>query len=210
MKSNANADALSRNPTSILHVSSDSESSFASISSTSQSALDGFTYFHIILFRNTETTFFRQWRYRYPELGIDKTKFHNGRLTIIYTRDRIVMRKDNLFWLIALDGSPLDLAATYLYKQHKLSSINGLILSRAKVTRLGNHHLILFPCIPTHGITRESLLECFRSLYDVTMELGLSSFSISQFSLKGISWYSIQCMLLDLFEQTNVQIFACY
>ena len=134
---------------------------------------------------------------------------YNGLWTIIHTRDRIVMRRYNLVCLITLNGSSFDPAATDLSKQDKLS-ITGLTFGKAKVTHLGKH-LILHPCTPTitHSITSENLLECFRSLYNVTTKLGMSSFSISQFLLEGISWYSIQG-ILDLFTQTIVQIFACY
>ena len=55
-----------------------------------------------------------------------------------------------------------------------------------------------------------NLLDCSKTLYYVSMEIELSSFPISQLSLKGISWYSIQSIFLDFFSQTDVQIFACY
>ena len=56
----------------------------------------------------------------------------------------------------------------------------------------------------------ENLLDCFKTLYCISMEIKLLSFPISQFSLKGISWYSIQSIFLDFFAQTDFQIFACY
>lgn len=70
MISSANADGVSRNLASILIVSSDSESFFTPSPLTSQTAPDGFTYFHTTLFSTTGTTSSGQWEYRYTSESI--------------------------------------------------------------------------------------------------------------------------------------------
>ena len=70
---------------------------------------------------------------------------YNIQKTIVYIRDRLVMRQDNLACLVAQDGSPVDPGAEDLAKQGKLPTETDLVLGRAKVTKLGKHTQILLP-----------------------------------------------------------------
>ena len=99
------------------------------------------------------------------------------------------MRKDNLVCLVAQDGSPADPGAEDLARQGKLPIGIDLVLGMAKVTKIGKHNLILLPCkkTQTHHTDRADLLECLRSLLDVTTELNLQTLSISKFSPDEIS-----------------------
>ena len=122
-----------------------------------------------------------------------------------------MMRKDNFVCLIAQDGTPLDPGAENLARQRKLPTRSDLTLGRAKVTNLGSHKLILLPCKQSqaHDTNRTDLLECLRSLLDVTNELSIQTISMSKFSPDRISWSSIRDILLELFSASSTQIFAC-
>ena len=54
--------------------------------------------------------------------------------TIVYVRDRLVMRQDNLACLVAQDGSPVDPGTEDLARQGKLPTGIDLVLGRVKVT----------------------------------------------------------------------------
>ena len=122
-----------------------------------------------------------------------------------------MMRKDNFVCLIAQDGTPLDPGAENLARQRKLPTRSDLTLGRAKVTNLGSHKLILLPCKQSqaHDTNRTDLLECLRSLLDVTNELSIQTISMSKFSPDRISWSSIRDILLELFSASSTQILAC-
>ena len=55
---------------------------------------------------------------------------------MVYVRDRLVMRLDNLACLLAEDDSPVDPCAEDLARQGKLPTEIDLVLGRAKVTKL--------------------------------------------------------------------------
>ena len=64
---------------------------------------------------------------------------YNTGKTIVYVRDRLVMRQDKLACLLGQDGSPVDPGAEDLARQGKLPTEIDLVLGRAKVTKLGKH-----------------------------------------------------------------------
>ena len=134
---------------------------------------------------------------------------YNTQRTILYVRDRLVMRQDNLACLVAQDGSPVDPDTEDLAKQGKFPTEIDLVLGRAKVTKPGKHSLILLRCkqTQTHHTDRADLLECLRSLLAVATELDIQTLSISRFSPDEISWNSIRD--IELFPTTTTQIFAC-
>ncbi|CAK9829609.1 Retrovirus-related Pol polyprotein from transposon 412 [Anthophora retusa] len=131
--------------------------------------------------------------------------------TITHTRDRLIMRRDNIACFTTQDGAPLDAGANDLILRNRIGSTNDMTHCRGRVNKYKNHKLILLPCKLTtkHLATREEVLETLRSLYNIVVELNLPSFSLSRTAIDGVSWREIQNIFIDLFAETETQIFIC-
>ncbi|XP_076384553.1 uncharacterized protein LOC143263569 [Megalopta genalis] len=139
------------------------------------------------------------------------TPFSSRRRTLIHTRDRLTMRNDNLVGFVTLDGQPLDIGTADLKVADKLPTINDGTIGRGRISYLGQKRLILLPLKPTlnHATTSDDLIECLRSLYDITTELQLDTISVSKTDLDHVQWSAVQRTLLELFGQSQTQIFVC-
>lgn len=181
-KINTNADALSRNPIKSFPLSADPASPPAN--------------------ENPDDTDGTETPNDHP---------NRQRQTIIDTRDRLIMRTDNIAGFISLDGHPLDAGMQDLALSPNFPTPEGAILGRAAVKKIGPHCLILLPIkeTHTHSINPTTVTEALRSLLDVATELNLPSISISSTSFDELDWSNIKNLLASLFSGTNTTIFIC-
>ncbi|CAK9834636.1 Retrovirus-related Pol polyprotein from transposon 412 [Anthophora retusa] len=213
-KRNVNADALSRNPdtTAVLPVSSDSSDIpiFESrhqpvdIPSTSND-----TQFPQSLPSPIPSILPEQHVEAHLETDSDMTETPHR--IIKYSRDRLIMRNDNLACFMTLDNHPVDTGATDLLLHNRLPAMTNATIGRAKVTQTGKYALIQLPVklSPAHTAEHADVIECIRALHDAVMELGLTSFSISRTAIDETPWNAIRESVSELFTGTNVNIFAC-
>lgn len=130
---------------------------------------------------------------------------------IITTRDRLILRNDNIACFATADNQPIDAGAVDLAQQGKITPFQHPRIGRARVETSGPYRLITLPVkdTPQDTASPENVLECLRSLLDVCTELGLTSISISQSHIDDVSWHTIKQILTDLFSGTSTKIFAC-
>ncbi|CAK9834497.1 Retrovirus-related Pol polyprotein from transposon 412 [Anthophora retusa] len=190
-KTNTNADALSRNPiqTAIYPLTSDTttspllfETQLPTSSPTSHDVSD----------------------------EIDLSSPATTPTNIRYTRDRLIMKNDNLACFMTLTNDPLDEGATDLLKHGKLPKLTNATIGRAKV-HVGKFTLIQLPVKQSlnHTATQEDIIESLRALRDAIIELNLSSVTISRTAIDDISWTIIRDALQELLEDTNVTLTIC-
>jgi len=126
-------------------------------------------------------------------------------LRIRDTRDSILMQKDNHVILVYADGTPFDKGSRDYQQANKLPQYNDLMIGRARVTEVGNKVLIALAIKASRHspVEREEIINCIRSLTDVIQELQLTSISIAQTDFyDNISWNFVYKILRRfLFDQ---------
>ncbi|CAK9801703.1 Retrovirus-related Pol polyprotein from transposon 412 [Anthophora quadrimaculata] len=215
-KRNVNADALSRNPdpTAVLPVSSDSPSDTLlfqprhqpeDIPSTSND-----TYVPQSP-PSPRTSPSPPGQYEETHLDADRDPTVTPRRHMTYSRDRLIMRNDNIACFMTMDDKPIDSGATDLLLHNRLPTLSNATIGRAKVNQTGKYVLIQLPVkmSPTHTASHDDVLECLRALRDAATELDLTTLSISRTAIDEISWHTIREALTVLFEDTNTHITAC-
>lgn len=187
-KTNLNADALSRNPVPVFPLRESAEPS----PQPSTSHED-----------ETDTPSSELYQNDNPSARTKKV--------LHLTRDRIIMRNDNIACFVTQKGEPLCAGATDLALRDQIKPIKGAIVGRAKVQPSSKHSIILLPVKESlHHQTREGdVLEALRSLLDVTRELNLPSVSLSRVSLDQIPWAYIYKHIFDLFSASQTSVMIC-
>ena len=130
------------------------------------------------------------------------------------TRDKLRIQKDNLVIMVTADGHPFDAGAHELAAEKLIPPLIELTLGRARVfpSLASNKQLITLPVKERRTIALDPnmLQEAFQSLLDVTIELGLSSFSIAKTNfLDQIQWRSVLAKLQNIFQERPVAITIC-
>lgn len=121
------------------------------------------------------------------------------------------MRADNLVCFVSLDGQPMDAGVQDLYLLGKLQSLTDAQIDGAKVHKNGQTRIIQLPAkgIALRTAEPNDVIECLRSLYNVVLELNLTTFSISKTSIDDVTWITIKQTLLELFDRVQVKMFVC-
>ncbi|XP_076397886.1 uncharacterized protein LOC143266138 [Megachile rotundata] len=147
------------------------------------------------------------------ESGTEQNNNHATREgpTMVNTRDRLTMRRDNLVCFVSVDQHPLDQGGRDLVDEGKLEIPDDLETTVPRVIRGATYSTILLPITTyvTQKPSADGVLACIQSLCNTAEELGLSSFSISKIDFERAPWAYVNQVLLDLFSETRVKIFVC-
>lgn len=133
---------------------------------------------------------------------------------IVRTRETIIYRKDTLVVFIDTEGNPQDRGATQLLEAGFYPNFSDAVLERSKVvTESNGKRKIIGIAIKEHprlAITRDNIVNGLRSLYLVTQDLGLPSFSIAKTNkIEDIPWKFIESKLREIFAATEINITVC-
>ncbi|XP_026830978.1 uncharacterized protein LOC113563519, partial [Ooceraea biroi] len=221
---NANADALSRNPTTQkvlpLSVSENSDNSlfhapspptFQTDETQEQPETEPTVIGTEIVSSGEETDSDSESEGDGPIFDPIDVPFQPNRARLIEVRDNLTTRKDNIVIFITQQGSPCDRGARKLKETNKLPEIKDGTLGRAKVTKIGGKYLIALVIKDrVSAITQvETIKEALHSLLDVTMELNLQTVSISKGDIESVPWKTLHKHLKNVFCDSPTRIIVC-
>lgn len=127
------------------------------------------------------------------------------------TEDNFILRKDNLVVFVTRNGTPCDKGATMLQDAGLLPQVKDAALGRAQVTKNNNRNIISLVVKErqTDFIEPEVFNEAINSLLDVIRELGLDTISVCRTSIGRISYRKFHKQLCNTLADTNVQVTVC-
>lgn len=125
--------------------------------------------------------------------------------------DDFTTRKDNLVIFVTQRGEPCDQEARMLKEQNRLPRIENATLGRARLIDDRNRYIIALIVKEriSEVVDNQMIVEVISSLLDVVNELALRSVSICQSDLDRVPWYRIEDTLNATFHDHSVKISIC-
>lgn len=131
---------------------------------------------------------------------------------VVYSKNAIQFRKDNIIHLINNNGESLDENTRKLLENKNISWDKNLNSNEIEIIDKGNNKIFVL-CLNTAEsaiAVKTNLIKLFKLLKAIFLQKNYAIFSISKdIKITNIAWDEIEEILKDIFNKTNIKVIIC-
>ena len=147
------------------------------------------------------------------EKKIDENEGNTPKINnIIYSKNSIQFRNDNIVNLINLNGKSLDKNTEILIKNRNIKPKLSFTENIIEIINIDNKKLFMLYIDTSVSckLIKEGLIRLFNQLKELLITKNICIYSISKdIEILNISWLEIEEILKEIFNNTNIKIIVC-